>query len=251
MMKSAIYSIKNIKTGKLYIGSAVNVKRRWQEHRTGLRGKCHRNGRLQNAWLKYGEDSFDFVILEQINDVSLLIEREQYWMDAMKSADKKVGYNICPIAGNALGTKRTPETKAKLSRLATGNRRKGVKRPPRSPEWSKRISEGQKGKVLSPEHKANISAGLRASASYAASNIAKRGKPVSDETRAKMSLSHTGMRGQKRSTESKEKMSAWQRGKKYPDRVISEETREKLRAPRPKTSVAMKKYWESRKTLNI
>lgn len=41
-MKSGIYKITNLVNGKLYIGSAVKIQRRWIEHRAQLiAGKRH------------------------------------------------------------------------------------------------------------------------------------------------------------------------------------------------------------------
>ncbi len=41
-MKAGIYQIRNSQNGKLYIGSAVNVRNRWVEHRKLLRKGAHK-----------------------------------------------------------------------------------------------------------------------------------------------------------------------------------------------------------------
>ncbi len=54
----AVYTIKNVINNKIYIGSAVNIKKRWHEHRNLLNNNNnnkHHSPILQNAWNKYGK----------------------------------------------------------------------------------------------------------------------------------------------------------------------------------------------------
>jgi phenylalanyl-tRNA synthetase alpha chain len=76
---SGVYSITNIKNKKRYIGSAVNIERRWMQHRSELRGGYHRSRYLQRAWKKYGEDAFRFEILATC-DPDDLIAQEQFFI---------------------------------------------------------------------------------------------------------------------------------------------------------------------------
>ena len=64
MKLSGIYSITHIETKKIYIGSSVDIKRRWNSHRSSLNRGKHTNPHLQNAWKKYGKDAFIFAIEE-------------------------------------------------------------------------------------------------------------------------------------------------------------------------------------------
>jgi group I intron endonuclease len=96
---SGVYQIRCIPTGKIYVGSAVDLRDRWYRHcRSLLRGK-HRNRYLQNAWDKYGEESFEFEILEYV-DVSHLLHAEQEWIDSTGCTDKTIGFNLYIIAGS-------------------------------------------------------------------------------------------------------------------------------------------------------
>lgn len=52
---SGIYGIFNLVNGKVYIGSAINLKKRFSDHKGRLQKQKHRNGYLQNAWNKYRE----------------------------------------------------------------------------------------------------------------------------------------------------------------------------------------------------
>lgn len=94
--KIGIYQIRNLVDGKIYIGSSCNVASRWIEHQHDLKKNEHRNHRLQNAFNKYGEDSFVFEVLELIDKdkKDIQFEREQYWINAKDACNKKKGYNI-------------------------------------------------------------------------------------------------------------------------------------------------------------
>ena len=59
-----IYVIKNLINGNIYIGSSVNIKNRFNQHKSTLRHNSHKNKHLQNAWNKYGEESFEFFVVE-------------------------------------------------------------------------------------------------------------------------------------------------------------------------------------------
>jgi group I intron endonuclease len=94
-----IYQIHCKLNGKIYIGSAVNLHARWGLHRRRLRQKTHHNIHLQQAWNKYGEENFEFSVLELV-EVSALLQAEQTWIDKTGCADRKIGFNIFPLAGS-------------------------------------------------------------------------------------------------------------------------------------------------------
>lgn len=107
---SGIYLITNTSNSKQYIGSAICVLRRKGEHLRTLRSNTHKNSKLQNAWNKYGEQSFIFEVIEEVLEFSLLIAREQYWIDTINPF-----YNINKVAGSSLGHKHSESTKLKIS----------------------------------------------------------------------------------------------------------------------------------------
>jgi group I intron endonuclease len=112
----AIYVIKNKENKKVYVGSSIDLNKRWATHRYKLDQKKHPNVYLQNSWDKNGESSFEFSIVEEVEKSEDLIFREQHFIDLHKAADRDFGYNIAPIAGSSLGVKPTKETKKKLSK---------------------------------------------------------------------------------------------------------------------------------------
>lgn len=173
-MKGGIYQIENQRNGKRYIGSAVNLKRRWTVHLRSLRSGQHYNRHLQAAYDKYGEQSLILSILEYVES-ERLIEREQYYFDALSPE-----YNLCPIAGSPLGYRHTPETRKKISKALGGERNPnyGI-RGRQSPNYGRRHSEETK-------HRMSESKKGERNAFY--------GKRHSKKTREQMSKAHMGER---------------------------------------------------------
>ena len=110
-----IYKIKNIKNNKVYIGSSVNIKARWQQHKSRLRKGNHHSISLQRAWKKYGEDNFEFTILEVVNNEISILDRENFYINQFQCANGRNGYNLLPVAGSPLGSKASDETKKRMS----------------------------------------------------------------------------------------------------------------------------------------
>lgn len=162
-MASGIYRIINSINGKIYIGSAVNIDKRWRDHISLLKKGRHHSRYLQNAWNKYGAYAFEFSIIEEC-DIPSLIAREQYFIDTL-SPD----YNVCKVAGSSLGVKRSDETRAKIGFVSRNI----------SAETRAKIGAANKARKISSETRAKISA-------------RQVGKTYSAETRAKMSAANKG-----------------------------------------------------------
>lgn len=110
---AAVYKIVINECDKFYIGSAVNFGKRRAHHLSELRGQRHANRHLQNCYKKYGEAAFKFIILEEVEECELLLEREQEWIDKY-SFDNLI--NICRIAGNTTGRRHTLAARRKISK---------------------------------------------------------------------------------------------------------------------------------------
>lgn len=90
--RSGIYRIICLVNNKCYVGSTVDLYRRFVQHRKRLRGDFHHSKRLQRAWNKYGADKFAFEVIEFIaNTRDVLLEREVFWINELKAF--KNGYN--------------------------------------------------------------------------------------------------------------------------------------------------------------
>ena len=69
-IKRGIYRILNKVNGKFYIGSSVNIVKRWWEHKKSLRLGIHVNAHLQRSWNEYGEESFVFEFYEDLGHLT-------------------------------------------------------------------------------------------------------------------------------------------------------------------------------------
>lgn len=196
-MKSGIYKILNTVTEKFYIGSAINFKARWTQHKGKLSLNIHPNKFLQSSWNLHGETAFQFIILEYC-EKEIILNREQFWIDITNCCDRNIGYNLYPIAGSALGSKWTEERK-----IIASERMKIFKHTEQSKAKMRNIKS-----QISKETRAKLSA-------------AKMGHSVSEETKQKIGNGNTG---KVRSEKHKLAISQANKGK-----LLSTETRLKIR----------------------
>ena len=113
-----VYMIKNTKNGKFYIGSSVSVANRFSKHLSDLRKGLSGCRRLAAAWKHHGEMAFEFLLLEEVEDRSQLVVREQHYLDTLSPE-----YNIMKKAYSAMGNRHTEESRRKMSisRAGKGN----------------------------------------------------------------------------------------------------------------------------------
>jgi len=96
-MESGIYYIKNLKNGKLYIGSAKNFKKRWKQHISDLKNNKHCNIILQRSFNKNKKDLslYEFDIIEKCVYIkNTITKRENFYIKLYDAKNKKYGYNI-------------------------------------------------------------------------------------------------------------------------------------------------------------
>lgn len=198
--ESGIYCITCTANGKIYIGSSVNIRKRWSRHLCSLEHHTHYNAHLQNAWDIYGRDSFSVSVLELCKQ-SELIKCEQRYLDILQPFRDR-GFNIARNAElTSLGVPMAPKTRAKISAANKGR--------PKSAETRAKLSVSKRGQTMSPEARTKMS-------------IARKGKPKSAQHRANISAANMGHGF---SPETRAKMSA---ARKL--RVTRPETRARLAA---------------------
>lgn len=203
-VKSGIYQIRHKNSGKVYVGSAINIRERFIRHRYELKHNKHFNQVLQRSWNKYGPEEFEFLILESVENHNDLHGRETYWISELRATERKYGFNHLPSGGGWLGGKHSEESKAK-------------------------ISAGNKGKIISDEVRRAVSATskLRYAETLGRYKGQMKGKTMSAEARAKISKTRQarmtddlrqriseGLQGKPKSQEHRERLRAAMTGKK-------------------------------------
>ena len=150
-----IYGIKNKINDKIYVGkTGMNFGDRWDSHKSLLNNNKHDNPYLQRAWNKYGQDSFEFIILEDC-DVAVLEDREKYYIKLYK--EQGLAYNIHDGGneGYNLGKHLSEETKRKIGEK---NKVNGMGRKV-SEETKQKMSQTHKNKkykAMSDEGRKNL-----------------------------------------------------------------------------------------------
>ena len=81
--KQGIYQIAHCETGQLYIGSSVDIARRWADHRRELRLGIHKNALLQAAYDLGGMDVLLHTVLEDVTLAEDLVGLEQKYPDLL------------------------------------------------------------------------------------------------------------------------------------------------------------------------
>lgn len=205
--KGGVYSIINTFNNKVYIGSSKNVSSRIYIHISDLKLNRHHSVSLQRAFNKYGENSFNFDLVEIVEHNENLITREQVWMDFFKPE-----YNICKTAYSRLGVSHSEETKIKMRKPKSEEGRLNMKnKVKRTEEHKINLGLALKGKKRSEESKEKIRAYYRTNANWC------KGKKMSEEHRKNNSESQ---KGKVLSQETKDKISKKMKGRKLSKETI-------------------------------
>ena len=118
-----VYSIGNILTGDIYIGSTKNFIHRKRQHLSKLKKNKHHSKQLQENYNNLGENVLFFQVIEQvdnINDEIAIKNREQFWLDFFKPKYNTSINAFSPIKGR----KHSEDTLKRLSEIRTGKKKK-------------------------------------------------------------------------------------------------------------------------------
>jgi len=93
-----IYKIENIYNKMIYIGSTTDFERRKKQHLNDLKKGVHCNFKLQNDYIRYGQDNFNFFFIREVDNKKLLeyeeaLEIEEY----LEVITRKYLYNIALV----------------------------------------------------------------------------------------------------------------------------------------------------------
>ena len=164
-MARGIYKIINVVNNKFYVGSAVDFTARKRRHWWALRSQRHANKYLQAAWNKYGEESFKFLIVEELPEGADVLAAENVWLK------EHVGKDHCYNLG----------TDAIAFQLGMSGEKNAMwgKTFVHTPEAKARIAAASKSRIQSEEEKAKRRQTMK-------------GHHVSTSTRAKISATLSG-----------------------------------------------------------
>jgi len=166
MKQCGIYLIRNRISEKFYVGSSIDIDRRWTRHLDDLTKNKHHSIKLQNSWNKHGKENFDLFVIQKA-DFSKIQELEQKWIDMLDAYHS--GYNCTPISQNIGLLPKTAEHKRKIGLAHKGRkltekskdkiRQKmiGKKRKPHSEETKAKMSKSNKGKIRTVEMREHLS----------------------------------------------------------------------------------------------
>lgn len=144
-----VYKIKNIVNDKFYIGSSIDIHKRWIKHKCELHKNRHHNRHLQHAFNLYGFDSFIHVVLE-VCDRSIIAEREQHYIDLLFDENcyniYKKAYNVNGESHHMFGKTHTEEAKLKIKQA------RAKQTITHSEDTKAKISKGNIGKKISISH---------------------------------------------------------------------------------------------------
>lgn len=129
----------------IYIGSAIQFRKRWNFHWSLLRRGKHHATHLQHAYNKYGAERIRFVVVEVVSDLSILYAVEQRYLDALfQQVNRQCIYNVTQHANGSTGRKATPEARQRMSAFQKGRKR--------SLEVRQNMSMGRKGLQFTQAH---------------------------------------------------------------------------------------------------
>lgn len=175
MIVSGIYKIQSIyKPERVYIGSSIDIYRRWRDHLKSLRSKKHHSLTMQRHYNKYGESDLKFSLILECPKEQL-IAREQDFIDSLNPY-----FNTCKVAGSCLGIKQSKETCNKKRIKMIGNKHGVGNHWKATPETRENMSKARTGVNL-PLHTEETKEKMRI-----AQRRRRLNNPVSEETKIRM-----------------------------------------------------------------
>lgn len=170
--KPGVYYFFNNITNDIYVGATLNLKRRYSEHVSSKKRNYKRA--IYSAFEEFGIKNFSFIIIELVDDISLLKEKETEWIfildgkyNVKKKSSGNVGVKMSDSTINILKKKskeswenKSFEEKQKIIK----NNLTGPKKGYVMPEYQKqRLRELQIGKKWTESQRAKVCASQKIS----------------------------------------------------------------------------------------
>lgn len=147
MKIKGIYKITTKHNNKYYIGSSVDIYKRWNDHLHKMSCQKHANSFLQNVYNKYGVEDFEFSIIKEMQNSSNeeIRKEEQKILDKIFKEDKENIYNLASHANGGNSTKISLES---LQSISNKNRKCSEE----DLNWIKQqLEKGRTKKVIAEE----------------------------------------------------------------------------------------------------
>jgi group I intron endonuclease len=109
MSQGIIYLITNKINGHKYVGQTTqSMNKRWSSHIRESSYEINNNRPLYQAFQKYGIDNFNIKQIDEC-DISLLNEREIYWINHYNTFETSEGYNATSGGGRPIFSQKTKD----------------------------------------------------------------------------------------------------------------------------------------------
>jgi hypothetical protein len=95
-----VYAIKNIVSGRIYIGSSQCPKHRIKKHMSALKHNRHGVELMQRDYNEYGENSFASAIVGRF-EYNAGLHQEALIMQFLRTQDDRYGYNYKDHTGTS------------------------------------------------------------------------------------------------------------------------------------------------------
>jgi group I intron endonuclease len=173
-----VYCVTNIINNKIYIGKTITSLQKRKYQHISRAFKRQSNVAFHSALRKYGIDNFKWEIIDSSDDIWEIGEKETFWIKEKNSlANRNGGWGYNETSGGNINYIFSENSRKKMSLSKKGKipftnehykqlsiKFSGKGNPfygkKHSKETKNHISQIQIGKILSEEHKSNISAGF-------------------------------------------------------------------------------------------
>jgi group I intron endonuclease len=128
---------------RIYVGLSSDIYSRWETYKYPCNIKVQKL--LYNSFIKYGVDSHKFEIIEEVEDESLLPNKEIYWISHYDCYNTKHGLNLS-VGGNKPPVQDKPKSKEHKQKI-----REALVGSKHSEETKEKIRQKRKSQVIPKE----------------------------------------------------------------------------------------------------
>jgi hypothetical protein len=100
--KMGVFQIKNNRNGKIFIGSSLDLTAIWHAQKLQLDMGMHQNRDLQKDWTEYGQENFNYEILEEIHETE---DKPQDYKKEIKALEEMIIEELQPFENRGYNRK--------------------------------------------------------------------------------------------------------------------------------------------------